>query len=218
MTQTEKLSIEEAIILVESKARNTINGEHLPFGTQEYVMQVLQQDGRDIQTDGKESEVALFAALVMSLVAFLQGNALILTTNEATARAFFEKRLFAENGQTGKELASRCGKTLELVSMSSDLKEIEVALNDPNVIPVMETAAFKRTDSLSFEASLKIRQDMSWWEKLRSSISSSPALSPLREGLAKLIFIARVSGQTVSVEQGGVLTATVWIHNPPKQV
>lgn len=216
MAQIEKLSIEEALVFVESKACSTINGELLPFGTQESVMQLLQQDGRDIQTDDNESEVALFAVLVMSLVTFPEGNVLILTTTDEASRAFFEKPLFAENGQTGAELATRCGKTLKLVDLSIDLKKIEVSLNDPNIIPVMDTGTFKQIDEISFDESLNIRQNMSWWKKL---ISSSPPRPPLREGFTKTIFTSRVSGHTVSAQQGPiVLTVNEWIHTPPNLV
>lgn len=198
MAQSTALSLPEALIYVERAARELSHGK-LPL-IQPAVMKVLERDGSDVQAKGIQTEVALFSALIMSLVFFERCNAIIVTESEQTANSFIDKPLFTEKGPKGSDFAARCGKTLKLIKISPDLEhEAESALNDYNTIPVVDLNTICQLSSLSKEKiSVPIQpKKESWWSRFisRSPVPSSSSL--LEQGLFKLNCAIKLFGDIV---------------------
>lgn len=216
MKQTQALSLPEAIIFVERAFRghfaDDIQAQVILNEITPRLMQVLQRDGSDVETQGYHTEVAVFAMLVMSLAFFNRCNALVLTDTEFHRNDFFAHRL-GSWGPTASTLASSCGKTLRQIVAKTNPEAIALALHDHDTIPLMDFAVFDRVraELLTATVTLAPPKNTSWWGKLFSPPAVSPGVITVQEGLANLNCVVKVFGDTVNTDdQAGVEPILMW--------
>ncbi|HOJ19640.1 MAG TPA: hypothetical protein PLT92_13845 [Ignavibacteriaceae bacterium] len=203
MLQSKPLTLQEALIFVEKTAKSSAGGKIPPI--QPFVSQVLMRTGIPVLSNLFTTEVALFSSLIMSLVYHNQCNALILTDTKEQAELFFSKSLFSNSGPKGSEFAMLCGKSLKLLNNNSEIKlEIENALHDFNIIPVMDLSTLKYLDNLIQPENTLLSQSnkKSFISKLLSKSPQLPPPSSLKQGLDKLNCSVKVFNDKVSLDGG----------------
>lgn len=151
-SQSEPLSVDEALVFVQRTTEEKLDGESIDPETVEVTFRVLE--GKNIHTirNSETNEIALLPAIIMALATF-PARSLIITFDEKETLSFFTKPLFTESGPTGDDFVLEFGKSLELIAIDTDINEIADILEDPKNIPIMDLDSFRRLFNLAIDSS-----------------------------------------------------------------